>query len=140
LRERVHIDCPPELTVCTDPDQLSAILINLAGNAVKYAPTGPIRLRARAAANGGCAIEVQDEGPGIPRERLPRLFDAFDRAGSARAGGFGLGLYIARRAADLLGATLDVESEVGRGTTFCLGLPALPPGRSSRGEGDMFRE
>ena len=136
----IRIECPDPAPARTDPELVSTILINLAGNAAKYAGDAPITLRAVPHGGGGDGngdgavegwrVEVIDEGPGIPPERLGRLFDEFDRAGrdggGGAAGGMGLGLSIAKRAADLIGARLSVDSRPGHGTTFTLDLP---PGR-----------
>jgi signal transduction histidine kinase len=79
-------------------------------------------------------VEVRDTGIGVPPERLAAIFDAFeqgDGSTSRRFGGTGLGLTISRSLCELLGATLDVESEVGVGTTFTVRLPAAE-GRAAR--------
>jgi signal transduction histidine kinase len=69
---------------------------------------------------------VSDTGLGIPRDHVPLIFDDFhmvDSSSTRRNGGTGLGLAIVRRLADLIGATLEVESELGRGSTFRVYLP-----------------
>lgn len=109
-------------------DQLAQILMNLLTNAVKYSPEGAeVHVRTRLDA-GAAVLTVRDTGPGIPAEHLPHLFERFYRADASRnrsTGGAGLGLAICKRIADAHGATLTVESEVGRGTTFILRMPAL---------------
>jgi signal transduction histidine kinase len=71
---------------------------------------------------GGHTIAVSDDGPGIPPERLEKLFAPFVRGDTGGKSGVGLGLYIARQAAEILGASLTAESKLGEGTTFSLTL------------------
>jgi signal transduction histidine kinase len=117
--------------VWTDPDLLGTVLTNLVGNAVKYAPEKEIYFTATMAAGERCRIEVRDQGPGIPAKHMEKLFDKFERGARSDTGGLGLGLFIARRAADLLGAKIVAESELGRGSTFIIELPAPPANRDS---------
>lgn len=124
--DRLRIDCPSDLKIFTDPELLGAVLVNLVGNAFKYAPTGTILIKATRLAGGRCRIQVQDTGPGISPDGLERLFEKFDRAGRQGGEGLGLGLFIARRAADLLGGRISVESELGRGSCFTVELAATP--------------
>ena len=80
----------------------------------------------------GCLVSVADQGPGIPQEKLSELFGSFTRGDTHGQPGVGLGLSIARQAADLLGARLWAESEVGKGSTFYLKLPKDPPRTETR--------
>jgi signal transduction histidine kinase len=125
------------LSLVTDPEMLAACLRNLVANAVKFTPTGRILVGVR---HGGGVrrIEVHDTGPGIPADRLDRIFDEFERLGRTRRtgdDGLGLGLAIVRRTARLLGIAVKVRSTPGRGSCFVLELPdagaatrgALPP-------------
>lgn len=123
----ISIECPPELQIQTDPDLLSTVLSNLIGNAVKYAGYKPIHLHAGMEGPHRCRIEVRDQGPGIPPEMLEHLFEQFHRAGRSDSSGMGLGLFIARRAADLLSARLDVQSTPAKGCVFSIDLPSPPP-------------
>lgn len=131
---QVEIDCEDATIVRTDPDLLSTILQNLIGNAIRYAGDAPIRLVARKTSTE-CTLLVDDEGPGIAPEQLKSIFGLFRRGTQSQAiqtsrgeyAGSGLGLFIARRAAELLGARLDVQSTLGKGTTFSLSLPNEPP-------------
>ena len=120
----IHVECPMDAVVFTDPELASTILLNLTGNAVKYGGECEVTLRATGIAGGGWKIDVIDRGPGIEPERLETLFEEFNRAGRIGGDGVGLGLSIARRAADLIEAKLSVESAVGEGSTFSLELPA----------------
>ena len=114
-----------------DPTRLRQILLNLIGNALKFTPTGSIRVSASLAegADGAQAIRfaVQDTGIGIAPDRLAELFDAFTQADASTTrqfGGTGLGLAISRRLANLMGGEISVESELGEGTTFTLTIGA----------------
>ncbi len=114
---------------------LEQALANLVSNAIKYAPEGTTaRLRAEAR-NGHIVIAVQDEGPGIPREHLDRLFERFyrvDRARSRDRGGTGLGLSIVKHIAAVHDGRVEVDSEVGKGSEFRLVLPLHRDGESLR--------
>jgi signal transduction histidine kinase len=118
----------PDATANTDPGLLTVILQNLVGNAVKYSLSGSIRLSAHLLPKTpGWAVEVIDQGPGIAPDALATIFDAFKRGQSHGQSGVGLGLYIASQGARVLGGTIDVESIVGKGSTFRLQLLDLPP-------------
>ncbi len=113
-----------------DPERLRQILANLAGNAVKFTEKGSVDLRAEALEDDGKQVLVRftvtDTGIGIAPERIGEIFQVFTQADGSvarRFGGTGLGLAIAKRLADLLGGSLTVRSEVGRGSTFILDVP-----------------
>jgi signal transduction histidine kinase len=109
----------------TDHELVFTILQNLIGNAVKYAGRGEVKVTiSPGRGGGGKRIAVKDNGPGIPPERLEQLFAPFVRGETHGESGVGLGLYIARQSAEILGATLWAESKVGEGTTFYLQLPS----------------
>ncbi|MEQ8762929.1 MAG: ATP-binding protein [Planctomycetota bacterium] len=111
-------DLPP---VEVDRDYLKQALLNLLLNATQaIGRQGQIVLRARRDGDF-VAIEVIDDGPGIPPDKLGRIFEAYF---STRRGGSGLGLPLARRIIEEHGGTLTVESEVGQGTDFTIRLPA----------------
>jgi protein-histidine pros-kinase len=124
----LQVELPPEeLKVRTDRRALHQILINLASNAIKYTKTGSVRIRTerKPGAPGTIELAVIDTGIGIKPEDRERLFEAFeqlDRSTTRRVGGVGLGLYLSRKLAALIGATLTVTSEVGKGSTFSLTL------------------
>jgi signal transduction histidine kinase len=104
-----------------DQSRLRQVIGNLLDNAVRLTPSGgSVRLRA-ATAQGGVVIEVQDTGPGIAADVLPRVFDRFYRSGER--GGSGLGLPIARSLVEAHGGTIVASSEVGHGTTISIRLP-----------------
>jgi two-component system, OmpR family, sensor kinase len=125
-----HPDVRVELTVNGSPGQVRAhaellaqLLDNLLDNAAKYGPSnGPIQVRVETR-DGGVELSVEDAGPGIAAEDLPRVFEPFFRSSSARSAGVrgvGLGLSVARRIAEAMGATLTAESVAGRGSRFVL--------------------
>ncbi len=110
-----------------DSNRLREVLQNLLDNAVQYTPPGG-RITVRAArADSQVVISVSDTGIGIPQAELERIFERFYRVDAARShevGGTGLGLSIARHLVEAHGGRIMVESEVGRGSTFWVYLPA----------------
>ena len=142
------IEVPP---VCADPKALRRVLSNIIENAIKYtADGGRIRLSARAE-GGEVLISVTDNGRGIPAEDMPVLFDKFHRGRPAThsevmrnattgaefledadVSGVGLGLYLGRNVMEQMGGRIDVDSQVGRGSTFTLHLPAWREGGCGR--------
>jgi two-component system phosphate regulon sensor histidine kinase PhoR len=131
-RKKLRLDCvrDGDPTVVSDPDRLRRILENLVDNAVKYTPEGGrIEISTVVSPDGGATVVVADDGPGIPREHLPRLFERFyraDRARSRELGGTGLGLAIVRHLAEGMGASVSVASEPGQGARFTLRIPRTP--------------
>jgi signal transduction histidine kinase len=112
----------------TDPLMVEQILLNLVDNACKYASDAGDRcIRLGLAAEGSCmVIRVQDQGPGIPRHELKRLFKPFQKLGpreARSAPGVGLGLALCRRLARMLGGDLRHEPSAGPGACFALSLP-----------------
>jgi signal transduction histidine kinase len=112
----------------TDRMKVKEVLSNIVFNAVKYTDRGEVRVTAKPLDKGRrIAIEVKDTGVGIPEESLPFIFEPFRQVeGSATRslGGVGLGLAIAKRLIELLHGSIEVESRLGEGTTFCMVLPA----------------
>ncbi len=117
----LDLQIPTKAVVQSDRELLSLVLHNLVGNAIKYTSTGTVKINAQPLASGW-TLSVVDEGPGIAPEQLPTLFEPFVRGSTHGQGGVGLGLSIARLAADLLGAKLSAESKPGAGATFKLSL------------------
>jgi CheY-like chemotaxis protein/anti-sigma regulatory factor (Ser/Thr protein kinase) len=120
------------LTVDGDIDRIVQVLSNLLTNAAKYTPSaGHIALSA-AAGDGNVVIACEDDGPGIPLELVPTLFDPFaqGRRGLDRQeGGLGLGLTLARTFTELHGGTIRVERRAPQsGSRFVVTLPLAPPG------------
>ena len=109
-----------------DEDKVRQILINLLSNAIKFtSERGSITVRC-SAENGTMNIAVQDDGVGIPRDKLDAIFEPFVQVGrdfSSPQGGTGLGLAISRDLARRMGGELAVKSQIGKGSTFTLTLP-----------------
>ena len=126
-REVLVAGVGPPVVVRADRRRLQQVLLNLLANAVRFSPAGTtVRIETSAtAADGHAAIHVIDEGPGIPRELLARLFVPFDRLGAdaGREGGAGLGLVLARRLTEAMGGSLDLTSVVGQGTHITVTVP-----------------
>ena len=111
----------------TDPARARQVLVNLCGNAVKYTERGEVHLQVRAEEEG-VVFEVRDTGIGIAPEHQARIFDRFwqvDSASTRSYGGMGIGLAAAREYSRSLGGEVEVESEVGRGSTFRVRLPRI---------------
>jgi PAS domain S-box-containing protein len=124
LRFTIEADAV-QATLCGDVTRLSQILLNYLSNAAKFTEHGEIRLRARVLEESEdeflLHFSVQDTGIGISAEQRARLFAAFEQADSTttrRFGGTGLGLFINRHLAHLMGGEVGVESALGRGSTF----------------------
>jgi two-component system phosphate regulon sensor histidine kinase PhoR len=128
----VQIECDEELSAPINPPLLEQAVINLLTNAIAYSPQGSlITLRSAGSRNTRgeewVHLSVSDNGPGIAKEHLPRLFERFYRCDKARSrdqGGTGLGLAIVKHIAQAHNGTVEVESLLGRGATFTLTLPA----------------
>ena len=117
------------LDLVSDADKVRQILVNLVGNAIKFTDTGAVTLVVGAKADR-VAFRVTDTGIGIRAADRVRLFQPFSQLDSGltrRHGGTGLGLFICRRLAALLGGTIELESEFGKGSVFTLILPQRPP-------------
>jgi signal transduction histidine kinase len=120
---------PDQPVMCsTDLAKLSQVLVNLLANAVHYTETG--RVTIGLGADGAFALlRVIDTGIGIAPEDLPHIFDRFWRVQRGRhdgGSGTGLGLSITRDLVHMLGATIEVRSEPGAGSTFTVRLPLVP--------------
>jgi PAS domain S-box-containing protein len=114
------------LVAHSDPSLVEQVLRNLLSNAIKYTRQGSVRVRA-SRIDDVVRVEVIDTGIGIPAEQIPYIYDEFYQVGvaaNATRDGYGLGLSIVLRIVHLLKVRLDVQSEVARGSTFCLELPS----------------
>ncbi len=124
----------PEL-VMGDDIRIGQILLNLIGNAIKFTSEGGMvqvhaSVRELEAHSRTLQFEVKDSGIGISSAHLESIFEPFSQAEtstSRRFGGTGLGLAISRQLADLMGGSLQVSSEIGRGSTFTLNIPLIIP-------------
>ena len=148
LQLDVFVDDDLPAIVLADSGRVRQILLNLLGNALKFTQSGGVRIAvSHTDANGGCLrIAVSDTGPGVPADRLDRLFQRFsqvDGSISRQHGGSGLGLAICLGLSELMGGDIGVESTVGEGSTFwfTVGAPvAAAPVRPAIEEtaGDMM--
>ncbi|MBI1338022.1 MAG: PAS domain-containing protein [Phycisphaera sp.] len=123
---RIHVDCPPDLTVPINAALLEHAIVNLLDNAVKYSPVGSNIHANVEVGTDEMAIAIRDEGCGIEPEHLPRIFERFyrtDRARSRALGGTGLGLAIVKHVAQMHRGRVSVESAPGKGSTFRIHLP-----------------
>ncbi len=129
----LRFDAPAPAVMHGDPDQLHRLFFNLVENAIKYTAQGSVGVRitlqpAHDSTPPRIRVTIEDTGPGIAAEHLPHLFERFYRVDAARSreqGGSGLGLAIAHSIVTSHGGTIDVSSEVGRGTLVTVMLPAL---------------
>lgn len=123
---RVHWSIAPDLPVLhTDAVKLKMVIDNLLTNALKFTEVGMISVSA-AARNDGVVFSIADTGPGIPAEELTVIFEPFRQGGTfatRRQGGVGLGLYIVQQLLNMLGGTITVTSELGKGSTFHVWVP-----------------
>jgi two-component system phosphate regulon sensor histidine kinase PhoR len=127
-RATIELDIATDAAAIGDPAAVEQVTLNLVDNALKYGRRGGVVRLACHRAAGRIELSVSDDGPGIEAAHLPRLFERFYRvdAGRTRAlGGTGLGLAIVKHLVESMGGTIAVESEVGRGTRFCVVLPAF---------------
>ncbi len=128
LEEGPHLklDCPADLPpALADPERVEQILVNLLGNALRYTKEGSITIRAWSQTRQ-IWIAVIDTGQGIATDELPHVFERFwrsDRSRDRHSGGTGIGLAISRRLVELQGGTIDVQSELGKGSIFRFSLP-----------------
>ncbi|MFZ9053901.1 MAG: PAS domain-containing hybrid sensor histidine kinase/response regulator [Woeseiaceae bacterium] len=112
--------------VRSDPNLLSEIIQNFVTNAIRYTDRGNVRLTC-VERDGECCINVEDTGVGIDEDQLEAIFQEFHQGAAAKSSkeGFGLGLAIVRRLADLLGHEIGVRSELNKGSCFSVSLPVV---------------
>ncbi|MBF0382665.1 MAG: PAS domain S-box protein [Magnetococcales bacterium] len=119
--------------VMGDPTRVRQVLMNLVGNAVKFVDKGQVKVSVITGPDKLISFEVEDTGPGIPKEVQNEIFQPFSQADSTisrKYGGSGLGLTICRRLIDLMGGSIELESVVGHGSTFTFKIP-LPPANAN---------
>jgi PAS domain S-box-containing protein len=127
-KHKLVLEIAPDLPdMMLDKEKLKEVMINLISNAIKYSPAGgDVNVRMKMD-ESNLRIEVQDHGIGIPKEHQPKLFEAFYRVDSSHTAsipGTGLGLTIVKAIVEHHGGRCSLESEVGKGTTFSLLIPA----------------
>ncbi|HSE02130.1 MAG TPA: response regulator [Burkholderiales bacterium] len=128
---QIVVNCPADVgSIRADQTRVQQALLNLLSNATKFTERGKITVNVQRSGAGGAewiTIAVADTGIGMTPEQLSRLFEEFvqaDASTTRRYGGTGLGLAISRRFCQMMGGDITVTSEVGRGSTFVIGLPA----------------
>jgi CheY-like chemotaxis protein len=142
LTLRLELDAAAPASVLLDSDRVRQVLLNLAGNAVKFTDAGSVTLRiAPEPAGGALRFEVEDTGPGLSAEQCALLFQRFnqiDGSTTRRHGGTGLGLAICKGLAEAMGGAIGVRSTPGVGSVFHMTLPLAEAsaGEAAPGAGD----
>jgi len=139
-KAQVHYSCEIEQglpTVVADPAKVTQILVNLLSNAIKFTPAGgSVSLTIASRPLGGIVLRVADTGIGMTPEQIPIALSPFgqvENSLSRQHDGVGLGLPLTKHLVELHGGTLDIDSELGRGTTVAVELPAhRSPGPRAR--------
>jgi two-component system phosphate regulon sensor histidine kinase PhoR len=128
-KHRLSVDGGDNAEIAGSHGELLSAVANLVNNAVRYTPQGgEVSLHWRWREDGGGVFDVIDTGPGIAPEHLPRVTERFYRVDSSRSrdtGGTGLGLSIVKHVAQRHGGDIEVHSELGKGSSFRLSLPAV---------------
>jgi two-component system, NtrC family, sensor histidine kinase KinB len=128
---KIESDASPDVpSVLADRVRIGLVISNLLGNALKFtSPGGHVRITARRGEGedgGKVAFAVEDDGPGIPPESLPHVFERFFQVPGRAEGGAGLGLAIAKEVVEAHGGKIWAESRVGAGSRFGFTVPAEP--------------
>jgi two-component system phosphate regulon sensor histidine kinase PhoR len=130
----VVVPPPAPVRIQSDPNAIRTIVENLMVNAIRYTPAqGQVRIRCQRA-RGWATLEVKDTGIGIAPEHHERVFERFYRVDKARSrdvGGTGLGLSIVKHLAQSFGGGVELESELGRGSTFRVRIPSGEKGAAA---------
>jgi signal transduction histidine kinase len=121
----VRVECAEQVIVAADPDRIRQCVDNVVSNAIRHSPHAAavevlVRAERRDDDDWGC-LDVRDQGPGIPTDMLPRIFERF--VAGPQSPGLGLGLYLAKRIAVAQGGDLTVQSPPGLGARFTLCAP-----------------
>ena len=132
ILEKAHqlaVSLPPEpIWLDADVSRMEQVLVNLLTNAAKYTGEGGRIWMTVKQEGEECVMRVRDNGVGIPRDLIPHVFDLFtqsERSLDRSQGGLGIGLALVQRLTNLHGGTVEVYSEVGQGSEFCIRLPML---------------
>ncbi|WP_433285947.1 DUF4118 domain-containing protein [Pseudonocardia sp. CA-142604] len=124
--ERVGLEIDERLpAVLADPGLLERVVVNVVDNALRHGAGAPVKLRASKYADM-VELRVVDSGPGVPADRLNRMFSPFQRLGDRGNSGLGLGLSVARGFTEAMGGTITAEDTPGGGLTIVISLPAAP--------------
>ena len=126
---KLHLTEIDQIQVNGDRDRLKQVLLNLMGNAIQYTPKDGDIYMSLGKISKQARLIIRDTGPGIPAEDLPHIFERFYRAEKSRTRGkttgFGLGLSIAHWIVEKHAGRIEVDSQEGQGTTFCIWLPLM---------------
>ena len=126
LHFQLQAELPLPAVLRSDSVRLKQVLLNFCSNAIKFTASGSVTLRARVLEGHALELAVIDTGIGLTQDQIGRLFQPFAQADvstTRRFGGTGLGLYICKQLATLLGGSLDVQAHAGRGSVFALRIP-----------------
>ena len=137
----VTVDFPPDLPqVMVDPPIMERVIVNLAGNALRYSPAGSPPVLTADARGDRVELRVIDRGPGIPEADRDRAFMPFQRLGdTGNTTGVGLGLTVSRGLTEVMGGTLEPEETPGGGLTMTISLPAVADPRAGAARGALWR-
>lgn len=141
LYSRIHPDTPVKIE--SDKTRLRQVLINLVGNAIKFTEKGFIEISIRPDEENKLKLIVTDTGIGIPRDKINDLFKVFtqvDNSTTRKYGGTGLGLAITDKLVSLLGGTIKVASQEGKGSQFSFTIQDFSNGRSAVKRGSLLRK
>jgi len=119
----IFSDIPHNLTVCSDLEKMEHICYNLLSNALKYTYNGGHINVSVHEKEGLVTLTIEDNGIGIPKDKLPHIFDRFYQVNNSNVGGTGIGLALVKAYTELIGGTVNVKSVEGKGTTFILTIP-----------------
>ena len=125
----IQIEVANEAVALADPEGLERAVLNLVDNAAKYGKDGGLVRITGARRGPQVTVTVEDDGPGIAAEHLPRLFERFYRVDPGRSrqhGGAGLGLAIVKHLVESMDGKIEVSSRAGEGAAFTITLPAAP--------------
>jgi PAS domain S-box-containing protein len=144
MKHSIDLECSVEpeadIEIVSDERKIKQVVFNLLSNAVKFTPDGgKVRVDARRMKEGLIEISVSDTGIGIKKEDLGRLFKEFTQLDSPlqkRYEGTGLGLALSKRLIEMLGGSIGVSSEEGKGSTFSIALPLDPPAGKGNGKAE----
>jgi signal transduction histidine kinase len=119
----IQVDIPPDLLIYADRNALHDIFINLLSNAFKFTGDGGQVSIAASPEDQSILLKIRDTGMGIPEDKRQLIFDEFYQVEGGKYGGTGLGLAIAKRLVEEHGGHIWVESQLGKGSTFCFTIP-----------------
>lgn len=120
-------EIPVEIQVYSDTQLLSQLIQNLLSNALRFTSQGTVEIGARLDGEGSVESWVKDSGEGIPPEQIDKVFERFQTSAEPERSGIGLGLAIVKEIVELHKGRINVQSAVGKGSTFTFVLPINQP-------------